>query len=97
ASALTPPAGGEGMIAGADRIKFKPGKDQVVPDSLKVLDELVARVKASPGTRLIIRVSEEKKRDKYSETVAKKRADALLGYLVGFGVEPERLSAEVGG
>jgi hypothetical protein len=91
ASALTFPAGNVGEIVGADKIRFQKGKVQLVGDSLIVLDELVYRMRAAKGSKLLITVSPEKA-GKPAEDAAKARAEVLQRYLVGFGIEEDRVS-----
>ena len=95
-SVLVFPQGGIGVITGSEKIQFQPKKSQIVPDALPVLDELVSRMKYSPQASLVIVVSPEKKKDKKTEALAKQRAESLMNYLVGFGVEAERVRIQVG-
>lgn len=95
-SNLSFPENGQGLVKGAQKLRFQKNKPQILPDALPVLNELVSRMKASRNVRLTIRVAPEKQ-SKPAEALARERVDALVGYLVAFGVEPERILGEVGG
>jgi outer membrane protein OmpA-like peptidoglycan-associated protein len=99
ASNLSFPASGKGEISGGDKITFQKGKVQLAADALPVLDELVSRLRAAPRLALVIRVAPEKKKKvgEKDQKLAAERAEGILGYLIGFGIEPERLRMEEGG
>jgi outer membrane protein OmpA-like peptidoglycan-associated protein len=95
-SVLVFPQGGVGVITGSEKIQFQAKKAQITPDSLPVLDELVSRMKYSPQAHLVIVVAPEKKKSKATEALAKQRAESLMNYLIGFGVEADRVRIQVG-
>ena len=79
-----------------DKIYFKTNRAKIKPESFPILDELARVLIANPRIRRV-RVeghTDDRGRDRYNLKLSKKRARAVMDYLIRAGVAAERLESE---
>jgi|GEM_PF-3165474 len=76
-------------------IRFASGKADILPESVPTLESAVATMQEHPN--LIVEVAahtDNVGKPKYNQKLSQKRADAVMGWMVGKGVDAKRLQAK---
>ncbi len=79
-----------------EKVYFFVDEARIKPESYPVLDEVQATLTANPQVRRV-RVeghTDSQGSDAYNLDLSRRRAAAVVDYLVGHGIEPERLESE---
>ncbi len=77
------------------KILFATNQDKIRPGSYPLLDEVVAVLKERPLMKILIEGHTDNRGQlEYNIELSRKRAKAVLDYLVQHGIEPSRLSSE---
>lgn len=72
---------------------FPTDKAEITPQTAVVLKNQAEFLKDNPGTKIeITGNADQRGSEAYNQTLAQKRADAVKGYLVEMGVNPDRLT-----
>ena len=78
-----------------NNINFEVAKADIKSSSYGILDEIVAALKARPALRVLVEGHTDSTGARaFNMDLSKRRAQAVVGYLVGKGVSPSRLSAK---
>ena len=81
-------------LLGKERIRFESGKADISPDSVGLLDRLIATTLRCPTTNIEIGGHTDTDGDTAANvTLSQKRAEAVLSYLIRAGLSSERLTA----
>lgn len=81
-------------LLGKERIRFESGKADISPDSIGLLDRLIATTLRCPTTNIEIGGHTDTDGDAAANvTLSQKRAEAVLNYLIRAGLSSERLTA----
>ncbi len=81
-------------LLGKERIRFESGKTDISPDSVGLLDRLIATTLRCPSTNIEIAGHTDTDGDDAANRVlSQKRAEAVLSYLTRAGLSSERLTA----
>jgi outer membrane protein OmpA-like peptidoglycan-associated protein len=76
------------------QVHFASGKHRILPDSFALLDQVVQVLKDSPKMRVSIEGhTDSVGTEAFNMRLSQRRADAVLEYLVGKGISPERLAS----
>ncbi len=76
-------------------VNFDNNKDTLRADTIAILDDAVATLKRYPALKVeIAGHTDSANSDAYNRDLSQRRADTVLGYFVGQGVEADRLSAK---
>jgi len=79
----------------AQKISFERTKNTLTNETMDVLDQIIAIMADYPATKYQIAAhTDNKHNEKYSLFLSKRRANAILKYLVDGGVNEDRLSSE---
>lgn len=81
--------------ASAQKIKFERTKNTLTTQTTDALDEILAILKEYTATKFEIAAhTDNKHNEKYSLFLSKRRANAIMKYLVDGGINEERLTSE---
>lgn len=81
-------------LLGKERIRFESGKADISPDSIGLLDRLIATTLRCPTTNIEIGGHTDTDGEAAANvTLSQKRAEAVLNYLIRAGLSSERLTA----
>lgn len=81
-------------LLGKERIRFESGKTDISPDSIGLLDRLIATTLRCATTNIEIGGHTDTDGDAAANvTLSQKRAEAVLNYLIRAGLSSERLTA----
>jgi outer membrane protein OmpA-like peptidoglycan-associated protein len=85
-----------GVILSLERVYFADGSAALQPVSQPILDALAATLQGNPQIRLIEvgGHADRRGRDRGDLDLARRRAEAVVAFLVGRGVDPARLRTE---
>ena len=76
-------------------VNFDNNKDTLRADTIAILDDAVATLKRYPALKVeVAGHTDSANSDAYNRDLSQRRADTVLGYFVGQGVEADRLSAK---
>ncbi|WP_139956116.1 OmpA family protein [Flavicella sediminum] len=79
----------------ASQIKFARTKNTLSNETTEVLDQITKIIQEYPATKFHIEAhTDDKHNEKYSLFLSKRRANAIMKYLIDGGVEEDRLTAE---
>lgn len=77
-----------------ERIRFESGRADLSPDSVGLLDRLIATILRCPSTNIEIAGHTDADGDSAANDIlSQRRAQSVLGYLTQAGLSPERLTA----
>ena len=75
-------------------VNFAFNSDQLTPQSKTILDNQVAKLKASPGTKVqVAGHCDIVGSDAYNQTLSEKRAKSVMNYFISKGVDAKSLTA----
>jgi outer membrane protein OmpA-like peptidoglycan-associated protein len=79
-----------------EKVQFETGKAAIVAGTTAILDDVAETMKQHPEVEHVVVEghTDAQGSEAYNEKLSQGRADAVRGYLVGKGVEPERLEAK---
>ncbi len=78
-----------------DNIFFEFDKASLTPESAASLDELVVLLNDNPNVTIELGAHcDYKGNDSYNERLSQRRAESVVSYLIGHGIEKERLTAK---
>jgi OOP family OmpA-OmpF porin len=75
-------------------VNFDTAKSDIKPSSYQQLDEVAAILRNNPGLKVEIQGHTDNRGSaKYNQNLSERRANAVMEYLVGKGISPNRLTA----
>ena len=93
----TPTSGGVRFVE-LNSVNFNSGDEVITPEHAQQLDRVVAAMEASPRATVHVVGNTDLQGDETRNlVVSQRRADAVVAYLVGEGVDPARLTTQPAG
>ena len=79
----------------SQKIKFERTKNTLTNQTMDILDDILKIMQEYPATKFeIASHTDDKHNEKYSLFLSKRRANAILKYLVDGGINEDRLTSE---
>ncbi|MCL5276366.1 MAG: OmpA family protein [Deltaproteobacteria bacterium] len=78
-----------------ESIFFRTGRDRILPRSFGLLDEVAIALRQNPGIKIRIEgYTDSTGRDQVNMRLSQARAEAVMKYLAGKGISPDRMTAK---